>query len=70
MTKGHLLAASKDSIFVFNLKTHQLVANLKVATHQLRITMSQNGLLSYSASLIDGTINLHDLGKEDQTLSI
>lgn len=47
-----------------------MVANLEVATHQLRISMAQNGLLSYSASLTEGTINLHNLEKEDLAISI
>ena len=65
MTQIHLLTASKDSITVLSLSSRQIVANIKVQTHQLRISISQNGILTYSSSLINGTINFHKLYKDN-----
>ena len=69
MNALHLIAASKDIIFVFALKDMALVARLSVPHHLLRVTLASQPLLdsqgrycsliAYSGMFNKGKVNFH-----------
>jgi hypothetical protein len=73
MNHLHLIAASKDLIFVFSLRDLSLITRINVPQHLLRITMSslpphslnqslaEYSTLAFSGLFNSGSINFHHI---------